>query len=173
MARTIATDTVTAISLRAARVSLAAAAAYVVLLAMLHVIKPEFDPSWPMASEYAIGDYGWVMRIAFFSMALSCVAVFAVLRFQIETIGGRIGLYLLVFVTAALVIGGIFVVDPVTIKEPEEMTTHGMLHSVARANRSSEKPGRKDVKSGAGRGAGHPKHAANRSRCADSVAPRG
>lgn len=56
--------------------SFAAAAAFVVLLAALHVLKPELDPSWRMGSEYAIGDYGWVMRIAFFSMALSCVALF-------------------------------------------------------------------------------------------------
>jgi hypothetical protein len=47
--------------------NIVAAAAFVVLLAALQVLKPELDPSWRMGSEYAIGDYGWVMRIAFFS----------------------------------------------------------------------------------------------------------
>ena len=128
----IATGTVSPMSLRAAQVSFAAAAAFVVLLAALHVLKPELDPSWRMGSEYAIGDYGWVMRIAFFSMALSCAALFAALHSEIETIGGRIALGLLLVVAAALVVGGIFVVDPVTTK-PEDMTTHGMLHSLAGA----------------------------------------
>ena len=123
---------VTASSILAARVSFAAAAAFLVLLATLHVIKPELDPSWRMGSEYAIGDYGWVMRIAFFLMALSCVALFAALRSEIETIDGRIALGLLLVVAAALVVGGTFVVDPVTTK-PEDMTTHGMLHSLAGA----------------------------------------
>ena len=129
---TITTDTVSSISLPAARVSFAAAAAFLVLFAVLHVIKPELDPSWRMGSEYGIGDYGWVMTIALFSMALSCVALFAAVRSEIETIGGRIGLGLLLVVAAALVVGGIFVVDPVTTK-PEDMTTHGILHSLAGA----------------------------------------
>jgi Protein of unknown function (DUF998) len=54
-------------------------------------------------------------------------------RSQIETIGGRIGLGLLLVVAAALVMAGIFVVDPVPIKGPEEMTTHGMLRGLAGA----------------------------------------
>ena len=122
----------TAISLAAARVSFAAAAAFVVLLVGLHILKPDLDPSWRMGSEYAIGDYGWVMTIALFSIALSCVALFAALRSEIETVGGRIALGLLLVVAAALAVGGIFVVDPVTTK-PEDMTTHGVIHSVAGA----------------------------------------
>lgn len=82
-------------SLRATRVSFAAAAAFVVLFAVLHVIKPELDPSWRMGSEYAIGDYGWVMQIAMLALALSCAALFGALRPEIETTGGRIALDLL------------------------------------------------------------------------------
>jgi hypothetical protein len=81
-----------------------------------------------MGSEYAIGDYGWVMRIAFCSMALSCVGLCAALHSEIETIGGRIALGLLLVVAAALVVGGIFVVDPVTTK-PEDMTTLGVIRA--------------------------------------------
>ncbi len=120
----------TASSLQAARVSFAAAAAFVVLFAVLHVLKPELDPSWRMGSEYAIGDYGWVMRIAMFALALSCAALFAALRPEIETTGGRMALGLLLVNAAALVVGGTFVVDPVTTK-PADLTTHGILHSAA------------------------------------------
>ena len=122
----------TASSLRAAHLSFAAAAAFAVLFAVLHVIKPELDPSWRMGSEYAIGDYGWVMRIAMFALALSCAALFAALRSAIDTAGGRFALGLLLVNAAALVVGGTFVVDPVTTK-PADMTTHGMLHSAAGA----------------------------------------
>ncbi len=52
----------TAISQRAANVSFAAAAIFLLLLAALHVIKPEFDPSWRFVSEYAIGRHGWIIN---------------------------------------------------------------------------------------------------------------
>ena len=122
----------TAASLPAARVSFAAAVTFVSLFAVLHVIKPELDPSWRMGSEYAIGRYGWVMQVAMFALALSCAALFAALRPEIETTVGRIALGLLLVNAAALAIGATFVVDPVTT-EPADMTTHGMLHGAAGA----------------------------------------
>ena len=49
------------------------------LIALLHVLEPEYDPSWRMISEYSVGRYGWVMRVAFVTMAISpaamCVAL--------------------------------------------------------------------------------------------------
>ena len=73
---------VTAISRTAVRLSLMAAATFLVLLAALHFIKPEFDPLWRMISEYAIGDFGWVMMLAFLSLALSCATLFIAIRSQ-------------------------------------------------------------------------------------------
>jgi hypothetical protein len=49
----------------AAQVALAAVAAFSILLVRVHVLKPEIDPSWRMISEYEIGRYGWLMRLAF------------------------------------------------------------------------------------------------------------
>ena len=60
-----------AISRTAALLAFAGTATLVVLLAALHFIKPELDPSWHFISEYAIGDYGWMMVVAFLSLALS------------------------------------------------------------------------------------------------------
>ncbi|MCR2785538.1 MULTISPECIES: DUF998 domain-containing protein [unclassified Microbacterium] len=51
------------------------------LIAILHVIEPEYDPSWRMISEYSLGRFGWVMRLAFVTMAISpaamCVALWS------------------------------------------------------------------------------------------------
>ena len=126
----ITTKSVTAISLTAAHLSLGAVVTFLVLLASLPIIEPEFDPSWRFMSEYALGNYGWVMMIGFFSLALSCAALFAAIRSQISTKGGKIGLGFLLVVAAALVAAGIFPQDPVTAK-PDELTTHGNLHGLA------------------------------------------
>ena len=44
------------------------------LIAILHVLEPEYDPSWRMISEYSLGRYGWVMRLAFVTMAIGLAA---------------------------------------------------------------------------------------------------
>jgi hypothetical protein len=49
------------------------------LIAILHVLKPEYDPSWRMISEYSLGRYGWVMRLAFVTMAVGLAATFVAL----------------------------------------------------------------------------------------------
>ncbi len=49
------------------------------LIAILHVLEPEYDPSWRMISEYSLARSGWVMRLAFVTMAIglaaTCVAL--------------------------------------------------------------------------------------------------
>ena len=120
---------VTTTSQTAARLSFAAAATFLVLLAALHLIKPELDPSWRMISEYEIGRYGWVMSLAFLCLAFSCATLFLAIRSQIQTTGGKIGLALLLVVAAGMTMGGIFTADPITASQGE-LTTHGTLHGV-------------------------------------------
>jgi hypothetical protein len=120
---------VTAISQTAARLSLAAAATFLVLLAALHFIKPELDPSWRMISEYEIGDYGWIMVLGFLSLALSCAALFVAIRSQVRTTGGYIGLVLLLVSALGMTIAAIFTTDPITASQ-DELTTHGTIHGV-------------------------------------------
>ncbi len=129
MARNDHTQPVTAIPLMAARLSFAGAAMFVVLLAVLHLIKPELDPSWHFVSEYAIGDNGWMMVLAFLSLALSYVALFMALRRQVRTLAGRIGLALLLASAVGLTMGGVFVTDPISANH-DARTVSGKLHSV-------------------------------------------
>jgi hypothetical protein len=99
---------VTAISLTAARLSIAAAAATLVLLAALHIISPEIDPSWRMVSEYALGSYGWVLVLLFLTWALSCVALFLAIKSHIRTVGGRIGLVFLLAAALGMSMAAVF-----------------------------------------------------------------
>jgi Protein of unknown function (DUF998) len=90
-----ATDTAK-ISVPAARVAIAAAGAVVLLLASLHVLSPEFDPSWRVVSEYANGRYGWVLSLMFASWALSTWALALTVWSQVNGIGGKIALSFLI-----------------------------------------------------------------------------
>ena len=97
-----------AVSLTAARLSIAAGAATLVLLAALHVISPEFDPSWRMVSEYALGNHGWVLALMFLAWALSCVTLFFAIKSQIRTVGGKIGLGHLLAAAVGMSMAAIF-----------------------------------------------------------------
>ena len=92
----------------AARLSFAAGAACLVFLDALHVLSPEFDPSWRMVSEYALGNYGWVLALMFLAQALSCVALFFAIKSQVRTVGGRIGLFFLLAACVGLTMAAIF-----------------------------------------------------------------
>lgn len=86
----------TGISSAAARLAIMAAAAALLLLASLHVLSPEFDPSWRMVSEYANGHFGWVLSLMFACWAVSSWALAFAIRSQANTIAAKIGLFFLI-----------------------------------------------------------------------------
>ena len=49
------------------------------LVALLHRLEPEYDPSWRMLSEYSLGRYGIVMRVAFLAAGSAVVVLAAAL----------------------------------------------------------------------------------------------
>ena len=120
---------VTTVSRTAALLSSAGAATFVVLLAALHVIKGGLDPSWHFISEYAIEDYGWIMVLAFLSLAASFAGLFVAIRALLRTIGGTIGLALLLLSALGLTIAAIFTTDPITASG-DAVTTEGTLHNL-------------------------------------------
>jgi hypothetical protein len=84
------------ISEPAARVAIAASGVVLLLLASLHVLSPEFDPSWRVVSEYANGRYGWVLSLMFAFWALSSWALAVTVWSQVNGIGGKIALGFLI-----------------------------------------------------------------------------
>jgi len=92
---TITTTSIT-ISKPAAFLAIAASIAALLLLAILHVLSPELDPSWHMVSEYANGGYGWVLSLMFAAWAISSWALAIAIWSQVATRAGKIGLFFLI-----------------------------------------------------------------------------
>lgn len=110
-------DTTSASSRRlslAARIAIVLVVGFLVTLALLHILEPEFDPSWRMISEYEIGQYGWLMRIAFACWGLGNTALLVAIWHDLETRGGKVGRWWWALLVIAWFGAGIFVTDPIT-----------------------------------------------------------
>ena len=86
----------TTISKPAAYFAIVLAVATLSFLASLHILSPEFDPSWRMVSEYANGEYGWVLSLMFAAWAISSWVLAFAIWSQVGTRAGKIGLFFLV-----------------------------------------------------------------------------
>ena len=107
------------ISEPAAWLAVVASLATILLLAALHVLSPEFSPSWRVISEYALGQYGWVLSLMFLSWAISSWVLMLAIRSQVHTTGGRLGLWLLVLAGVGEAMASVFDV------------THPLGHGIA------------------------------------------
>lgn len=79
-----------------ATVATAFAMGAIAALAALHVVSPEFDPSWRVVSEYALGDHGWLLSAMFLCWALASLALAGAIRPLARTRAARVGVVLLV-----------------------------------------------------------------------------
>ena len=102
-----------------ARLSIAAAVAVLLLLASLHVLSPEFDPSFRMVSEYALGHYGSVLSLMFLAWGMSSWALAVTIWSQVKTKAGKVGLWFLVIAGLGEAMASVFDV------------THDLGHSIA------------------------------------------
>lgn len=109
-------------SRKLATLALGSVGVFVAIILALHVVRPEFDPLRRFLSEYALGDLGWMMMVAFMVWALSVLLLAAALRGLMVTLIGRIGLAVLVIVSVSLVVAGLF---------PMSETEEGMMHGLA------------------------------------------
>jgi Protein of unknown function (DUF998) len=107
----------TAIASVSAQVALVAVGAFSLLFALLHVLKPEIEPSRRMISEYEIGRHGWIIRLAFVCWAASVVAISVALWPYADLLGCAA----LVAVALGPLGAAIFATDPITT--PPESTS--------------------------------------------------
>ena len=123
----ISTKPVSAVEALAARLSIASGVFFVLLLGSLHLIEPEFDPTWRFVSEYALGDVGWMMRLAFFLLATSLASAGVAIFSQIRAVAGYLGLLVLGIGALGLYLAAIFVTDPIATSQ-EAATFSGKMH---------------------------------------------
>ncbi len=92
----------------AAWVSLIMSALVLILLGALHVLSPEFDAAWRVVSEYANGQFGWVLSLMFACWAVSSWALALALRPLVTVVTVRLGLAFLVAAGAGEALAAIF-----------------------------------------------------------------
>ena len=106
------------------------ATVFLIILFLLHFLKRELDPSWRMISEYEIGRFGWMMRLAFFCWGASVLAMLITIWPSLQPISGTISRWWFVLIVIALVGAGIFKTNPITENTPNPVNT---IHTICGA----------------------------------------
>lgn len=112
-----------------AKIAIGACVAYLVLLILLHIIKPEVTPTWQTLSIYSRGAWGWLGQIAYCLLGVTHLLLFAALRGQMRSRYGKVGLILLVIAGIGGIFGGIGVSDPLNTPQAS-MTPSGQVHAI-------------------------------------------
>ena len=112
---------------RAATVALVGVTYFVVVIVFLHLLRPDLSPISQQTSEYAVGQYGFLMTSAFFSMSLASFALVVGLYQGVsQRARSWIGLALLGMWAAGILIAMIFPIDP----EGAPQTISGTIHRI-------------------------------------------
>ncbi len=97
-----------------ATISIIFAFVFLAILILLHFLKRELDPSWRMISEYEIGRFGWLMRLAFFCWGASVLALLFAIWPSLQLTSGAISRWWFAVIATAMFGAGIFKTDPIT-----------------------------------------------------------
>jgi hypothetical protein len=105
-----------------ARLSFGLVTTFLGLLAVLHVLEPEFN-SGHLISEYQLGRHGWVMSLAFCSLGMGAMLLAQVISSHRSTRSGRLSPWGLWLIGGALCTGGLF---PPIATRPIVAYVHGV-----------------------------------------------
>lgn len=85
---------------------------FVAALIALHVLRPDYEPRNHFISDYAIGEYGWVMTTAFLALSGACGTLMVGMSIDgPKAITGRIGSGLLGIASIGLILTAIYETD--------------------------------------------------------------
>ncbi|WP_203653237.1 DUF998 domain-containing protein [Demequina activiva] len=114
-------------------VALTGAAVWVITIAAFHAIRPDLDPGNAYISNYARGDWAWVMRLAFAVNGAGWIAAGLGLRRALPATRARSWLTALTVTGgAAIIVAGAFRADPLgSATHSLEATIHGRAAAVA------------------------------------------
>jgi hypothetical protein len=122
------TKTLPIVSTSAAWLTIGTGVACQALLIALIFLRPELARSWHSVSEWALDPHGWIMSSTFPVCAISYFSLFALLRRQICSPPGQIGLAILLICAAGVAGAGLFTTDPMPFRPP--LSIRGTLHAV-------------------------------------------
>lgn len=91
-----------------APLALASGVLALICLAALHVVSPEFQPSWRMISEYAMGSYKGLIASFFYCWGVSSIFLSVLLWNEVTTGWGVLGVVLLFISAIGEIMGGMF-----------------------------------------------------------------
>ncbi|MEX2053038.1 MAG: DUF998 domain-containing protein [Candidatus Paceibacterota bacterium] len=95
---------------------------FIALVTSLHFVKPELNPARQMISQYAREPRGWIMKLAFYSFAVSCLMLAINLWNQTEN---HVGSLMLIVSGIGTSLAGLFVTDP---PDTGKRSRDGLLH---------------------------------------------
>jgi hypothetical membrane protein len=101
-------------------------ALFVAIVALLHALAPETNDTGAI-SEYALGDYGWLMNIAFISAGIGFAALAFLFKEALrQSRGRRAGEVLLLIAALGWILLGAGNID----REGADTTWHGVVHGI-------------------------------------------
>lgn len=91
-----------------ALISLVSGILALLCLLILHFVSPEFQPSWRMISEYAMGRHKWLITSFFYFWGASSLVLSLVLWQEVTSGWALFGLVLLMISGIGEIFGGVF-----------------------------------------------------------------
>ena len=115
---------------KAAGLAFAGGLLALLLLAALHVLRPDLEPSSHVISEYALGLHAWLMAASFLALAAGCAGTLAVLFPRLTTTAGRAGLISMSAAAVGLTLAAFYPMDPIATGHTNPSFS-GQMHGVA------------------------------------------
>jgi hypothetical protein len=116
--------------LRLAQAAFWLAAAFLLTVAVLHVIDPGLDPRWRTVSEYSIGPFGWLMNAAFLEMGVASIALTLALWPFLVTRVARLGAVLLSVWGVCSILSAFYPTDSMSDIAKQVTSRTGAIHSL-------------------------------------------
>jgi hypothetical protein len=108
---TFATPPPGPVARRAAVASLAGTVLFVALLVALHGLRLDLVPSWRFISEYEMGPYGSLMRLAFAALAVGTTGAAVAVAPQARSLAGYVGGFQLAASAAGMILAALYAPD--------------------------------------------------------------
>lgn len=111
--------------------ALAGAGVFAAIVVLLHFLEDEFVPSSRFISEYVLGDWGWLMNLAFFALGSAIVAMAHGLRRAVSP-GRRVTASVRMLYVAGIttVLTAFLNSDTVADADAGRTSWHGALHDL-------------------------------------------